>query len=375
MWGIEALKADYDVALVTTAPVGPRELQELNAFYSTSLLPSEFSVVQAPMLSILRKSETPAALQGAFFQRYCQRIARQFDVLVSAYNPCDFGVPAIQLVADFSWDHELLRQFDPAPRRWQLIPRDGRLHRAYLTACRWFSAPSGRDLFHGEDLLITNSQWTSRVLSDRRGVRGARIIYPPVITDFQPAPWEQREPGFVCIGRVRYEKRLETIIEILGAVRSAGHDVRLHLLGRIDHSHYGRTIRALCRRNAEWIEFEGTKTGAEKSALLSRQRFGIHARPYEPFGIAVAEMVAAGCIPFVPDNGGLVEIVEEPELRYRDPSDAVAKIDAVLRDPQRQRQLAAGLAQRAGRFSTERFMREFRAAVDEFARRRAGGRS
>lgn len=59
----------------------------------------------------------------------------------------------------------------------------------------------------------------------------------------------------------------------------------------------------------------------------------------------------------------------EPALCWRDVDDAVAKIDAVLRDEARQRQLAQTLAARAGQFSTERFMSEFREVVEGFAAR------
>ena len=83
-------------------------------------------------------------------------------------------------------------------------------------------------------------------------------------------------------------------------------------------------------------------------------------------------MVKAGCIPFVPDSGGQVEIVDEPSLCWRDADDAVAKIDAVLRDEARQRQLAEKLAGHAQRFSAERFMREFRDLVEGFAARSKG---
>ena len=85
----------------------------------------------------------------------------------------------------------------------------------------------------------------------------------------------------------------------------------------------------------------------------------------EHFGMAPAEMVRAGCIVWVPDAGGQVEIVADPRLIYGSVDDAVAKIVRTLRDPGEQAALRAHLAGRWPLFSTDCFMREVRAAVDE----------
>jgi glycosyltransferase involved in cell wall biosynthesis len=88
----------------------------------------------------------------------------------------------------------------------------------------------------------------------------------------------------------------------------------------------------------------------------------------EHFGMAPAELVAAGCVVWVPDGGGQVEIVGDPRLRYRGVDDAIARIVRTLRDPAEEAALRAHLATRAPLFSTERFMREIRSAVAEAAR-------
>ena len=119
------------------------------------------------------------------------------------------------------------------------------------------------------------------------------------------------------------------------------------LIGAIAKLEKKQMLRRLCAENARWVIVEGQKTGEEKALLLTSHRFGIHARDREAFGIGVVEMLKAGCIPFVPDRGGPPEIVGEPGLCYADVDDGVTKIDAVLRDELRQRQLAAALAERS----------------------------
>ncbi len=157
------------------------------------------------------------------------------------------------------------------------------------------------------------------------------------------------------------------MVEILRRVRELGHDVHLHVIGSFDNSPYARMVHRLCMENSAWVFLEGQKTGQEKASLLAHHRFGIHGRPYEAFGISVAEMVKAGCIPFIPDTGGQVEIVDEPSLCWSDPDDAVAKIDRVLSSDPLQRRFAATLADRAGRFSPAHFGSQFRTIVKDFA--------
>jgi hypothetical protein len=89
----------------------------------------------------------------------------------------------------------------------------------------------------------------------------------------------------------------------------------------------------------------------------------------EHFGMAVAEMVKGGMIPFVSDSGGQVEIVEDYRLRFATIADAVAKIVAVLGDRVAQQGLRAHLIRQGAKFSPQRFGAELR---DSVARRLAG---
>jgi glycosyltransferase involved in cell wall biosynthesis len=88
----------------------------------------------------------------------------------------------------------------------------------------------------------------------------------------------------------------------------------------------------------------------------------------EHFGIAVAEMTRAGCIVFVHDGGGQVEIVgDEPGLRYRSDFEAVDKICKLLDDDDEQQRLREVLGNRANRFNESSFMTGIQKIVSEFA--------
>ena len=280
----------------------------------------------------------------------------------------DFGKPAIQLIADFSFDDFLRRENDAlslGPHRW--FHRPGLVRCGYLGLVHRISGRSGYD--GGDDWIVANSRWVAGVLQSRLGLVSNRVIYPPVVADGPDVPWEGRATGFTILGRVSFEKRIERVIDILGRVRAAGHAIHLHVVGGIGDDGYGRLIRDRIAANAGWCFADGPKMGEEKVTLLAQHRFAIHGRRGEAFGIAVAEQVKAGCIPFVPSEGGPAEIVGTDQLTYRDEDEAVAKIVALLEDPGRQTHLREHLAHRAGMFSAERFMSEVRSLVDDWLAR------
>jgi glycosyltransferase involved in cell wall biosynthesis len=365
MWGLDGLKGLGRLSLLT---LGPVDLQSLNSAYGTSVQDGDFVVRRPRMGRLLEHMKAGDALRGCLYQRFCRSVAREFDVLVCAYNLCDFGVPAIHFIADFCWDEALRSELHPAVGGARGLFHRGLLRKAYLGLSRSLAKPSGRNLFAGEDVIIANSRWSADILRKRHAV-AAEVLYPPVPGVFPSVPPVEKENGFVCLGRIAPEKRVEEAVKIVEAVRSRGHDVHLHVIGKMD-GHYGDSIRGLCESRKSWVSLEGPLYGKAKSEMLSRHRYAIHACRGEAFGIAVAEMVKAGCVPFVPSEGGVAEIVASPELTYEKADEAVAKIDAVLRTPSLEASLRERLAIQAQRFSPELFKAGIRDAVEQFLARK-----
>lgn len=363
MWGMEALKHDFSVSVVTAGEV---DLPELNRFYGTNLTSDDFIVRSIKMPATLSHLRAGDAIRGAFFARAVHSIVAEYDVLISAYGPSDFGVPAIQYVQDFHWDETLRRQFDPPPngtRSW--FHKYRWLRRLYLRLCSSVSYSSGRNVFSGDDVMVAVSQWIGARLYDRRGAF-ASVLYPAVIGTFVDVPHQSRRNDFVCIGRISPQKRIERMIRIIEKVRSRGHDVRLRIIGPLDHSPYSRTIASLARRYPEWALLEGRRAADEKAQIMAECRYGLHGREGEAFGIAVAEMVKAGCVTFAPVEGGQAEIVDHQALLYRDDDDAVEKIIAVLKNDSLRADLSHHLRRQAEKFSAEDFMVGLRETVESF---------
>ncbi len=368
LWAIEALKGEYDVELITGGRV---DLEQLNAYYGTHHRGGEFTIHEVQMPLGLHRTARFAGLRGALFTRECRRLAPSFDVVTSHYNPCDLGVAHIQFVADFSFAPGLQARLDPDTMvhgRWWY--GDSILRRAYLGFCHRLAPANAENWKH--NVTVANSSWTAGLLEEKFGLRVRKVQFPPVPGSFPAVPWNEREDGFVWVGRVVPEKRLDEVIHILHQVRRHKSKVHLHILGPLDGSPYAKRILELAARHHDWVHTEGLVTGQAKRELMARHKFGINDCRREAFGIAVAELVKAGCITFVPKGGGQTEIVDHPMLTFTDKDDAVSKILAVLSGTALREELSDHLRTRAARLSTERFMSTIRQLVSDFLKEKGG---
>jgi glycosyltransferase involved in cell wall biosynthesis len=216
------------------------------------------------------------------------------------------------------------------------------------------------------NLSLVNSDFIGSVFRALHGVETV-TLYPPIAGTFPTIPWERREDGFVCIGRISPEKRIERIVEILSRVRSRGRSPHLHIIGTPDDAGYTAFIKTCIDANRSWVMMHENVAREELAQLVASHRYGMHAMEGEHFGMAVAEMVRAGCIVFAPNNGGPAQILGGDErLLYSTPQDAVEKIELTMASPLRQRELTDYLSRRSALFSAQRFVSEFRDLVEHF---------
>jgi len=167
------------------------------------------------------------------------------------------------------------------------------------------------------------------------------------------------------------EKRIETAIEIVDRVRAGGADMRLRILGSTRDRRYLRRIQALIAA-CPWITLQPDLPRPGLLEAIARCRYGLHAMADGHFGIGVAEMAASGSIPFVPNDGGQVEVVGgDARLVYDSVDEAAAKILRVHGDALAQDDLRARLRDRAQAFSWPVFRERLRALVADFVSSRS----
>lgn len=357
-WMVEALKRDHAVTLLAWERP---DLPALNRFFGTTIEPRDLSVVlpPAPLRALLAAIPVPAyLLRTALVLRLAKRLAPRFDVVITGDNEADFGPRGVQYI-NYPWD---LLPRPALEARWYH-------RRALVTAYRELCiglAEFSEDRMRKTPALVS-SDYVGRLVGQRYGIV-PRTLYPPVMGRFPTVPWEAREPAFLCVGRIAPDKQLDRVIDVLARVRRELPGTRLAIVGTPEGV-YAERIAGRARAEGDWITITSGLSREALGALMARYRYGIHGHLNEHYGMVVAEMVHAGCIVWVPNDGGQVEIVGDARLCYDSIEGAAASIVRTLRDPGEQDDLRRHLAARAARFSTDAFIREFREVVAAAAAR------
>ncbi|WP_261207683.1 glycosyltransferase family 4 protein [Laspinema sp. D2d] len=357
LWILEALVPHYNVTLFTlTSP----DLQRLDILYNTHLAQQQNLTVQRmlpPSLNphlIDRLMANSPPIKSALTHwavRTFKSMNIDYDLVFSTYNGLDMGRVGIQYL---HWVHVV----DPQPDQ----------NKGWARLMMKFSGFSMDQLKQNQSLA--NSSYTADKVKSAYGIE-SQVVYPPVIGEVKVIPWEEKESAFLCSGRIVAAKQTDRVIKILQAVRDRGFDVKLHITGGGGGTYkrsYEQQIMKLAEQNSDWITVYQDLPYQDYLEVIARCRYGIHSKP-EPFGISVAEMVKAGMIPFVRENGGQVEIVgvHHDELLFDNKiPTAVEKIVQVLKHPDRQMALLESLKKQQALFSTEKFIAEIQAVVAEY---------
>lgn len=179
-------------------------------------------------------------------------------------------------------------------------------------------------------------------------LREAEVMYPPVEVDRFSATASRAE-YYVTVSRLVAHKRVELIVEAFTRL-----GLSLLVIGE------GPELPRLRKLAGANVQFCGFVPDKEMAGILSRAR-GFVAASEEDFGIAMVEAQAAGCPVIAYGRGGALETVIEgrtgiffDEQRVETLSEAVQRFErrAGRWDPE-------AAIENAGRFSRERFLKEF----------------
>lgn len=351
---IDALVDEHSVTLYTES--NP-DFEPLNQQYGVDICPEKLRIKSVSPWSVtavdtivglsneyLHTDLHLDALKSAFVQRRVRStLNRDHDLYVSTANEFFIDRPSLQYIHFPSFSGGIHSEFETwAPSL---------LYRLYRNVCK---AIVGNQEFSSSTVLAANSQWTRSVV---RSVydHPVEVVHPPVnVADFDSSAGD-REPGFVTVGAIHESKRQLELIRIIDGLRASGIDTHLHIVGGVGSQNYFEKVKEQADAR-DYVYLDGYVSREELVDLIESHQYGLHGRLNEHFGIAIAEMVAGGIIPFVPDGGGQTEIVgERPELRYDSVEDAVEKISSVMTDTERQRELKTTLESVTDRYSSEKF--------------------
>ena len=368
-WALQALRDEFDVTLAT---LGPVDCAALNRNFGTSLTDRDFTIRIAPAgyrLALRALPTRGALMQMSALMRWARALDSRaldgrghFDVLFGTQNETDFGRPGIQYV-HYPWVY--LPRPDAEMLWYHHIPGFLPLYRGL---CQTLSGSSNDGL--RRNLSLANSEFVVGKIREIHGLESegvvAEIVYPPVPGSFPETPWAQRRAAVVAVGRMHEIKRWEMAVEVLDLVRQQGLELGLTLIAAPEQPAYGKRMASLAA-SRPWFRILSDISRDELAREVASHRYGIHTMENEHFGIAPAELLQAGCIPFVHDSGGPVEIVGgRRELRFSDARDAAAKLATVVQSPALESELRHVLALRRDAYSAEKFTESIRRIVREY---------
>ena len=213
----------------------------------------------------------------------------------------------------------------------------------------------------GVDRFVANSAFVARRIA-KAYRREARVIYPPVDTEFH-VPGGTREDYYLTVARLVGYKRVDLLVQAFRELP----DRRLVVVG--DGPEYAR-LKAMAGANVQFLGYLPRELLREH---LQRARAYLFAA-VEDFGISPVEALACGTPVIALRRGGVAETVrgldsEEPTGVFFDEQTAGAVAAAVRSfEGNEHRITAAACRRRSERFSAPRFRAEFSAfAVQAYA--------
>ncbi len=350
-WMVQALADDYDVVLVCHAPV---DFSEADRLFGTTLANQAPRLVVWPIWMRLSLKLWPGAgyrLKHFFQEKTLMRFAGRESVRawISTFNESRLPMPGAHYV------------HFPA----------GRVSRFYVWFLRWWESCG----LAGPEMQMTwvNSHFTATAWR-RVHDQPVNVLYPPVPALGEGLPWAERaEFRVVCLGRLLAGKGLVRVARIIGVLRARGVPMTLAFVGAWACSRSERRDIERELGGCNWVEWHVGLSRDQIASLVARSRYGLHGMEGEPFGIAVAELQASGCVVFAPLIGGPAEILNEPTLLYQNETDAVDKILSVVRSPELQAKLHAKALGRRNVFSPDRFVQAVRADIGKLISKKYPG--
>ena len=246
-------------------------------------------------------------------------------------------------------------------------------HRLFLHG--FLSLGSRYDVLMGKTTRVyANSLFTAYLTENALGVRPG-VLYPPIDVELiRKYAVSNREPVIGMLARFSSSKGQDFVIRAFSRALSICGDeegLELVLMGAADDLASLSYVKYLMKLSRELgisrrVRFMVNPSIDTVYRVLGRSTAFIHVRPYEPFGIVVAEAMAAGAIPIVHKSGGpWIDIVKMGRYGLGFSNEEEAAL-GMCRAMEIAKELRDAVMERAREFSYEAFRNRVDAIVKEF---------
>jgi glycosyltransferase involved in cell wall biosynthesis len=224
-------------------------------------------------------------------------------------------------------------------------------------------------LMHGNMPFIAVSESTKADLVTI-GIPGenVRVIYNGLDVKYRPSGEKTREPTLLYLGRLKKYKRGELLLRCVPEIRRRVPGLQVRVVGSGDGmSFLRRTVRDLGIEDC--VSFLGFVSEEEKVRLLQESWVLANTSPKEGWGLVSLEAQACGTPVVVYDAPGLRESLRDGEsgfiVPYGDQEALIARITALMDDPDLRARLQRGAIEWSGRFTWDRAADETERYIEE----------
>jgi len=189
--------------------------------------------------------------------------------------------------------------------------------------------------------MIANSTLTYNHVSRALRPRHLAKIYPPVqvkqIMKYAQSVGGSKENLVMYVGRIQPEKGIDDVIRAMALLRKEN-NIRVKIMGFGYDDRYLEYLRRLVKKLGlqGQVEIRVNATRREMLESLAKAKAIVHPAHYEPFGIAVVEGMAAGCIPIVKKgfNGPWMDITDQGKygLGFQSPNELAHAVALVMNE-------------------------------------------
>ena len=228
--------------------------------------------------------------------------------------------------------------------------------------------------------ILTNSEYSSKAISDAYDINYAIILAPPVdveqfrsllissssyLSSYLPEKDDDKEDFVIVISRIEPSKKIDNAIKIAKILKEKKVAKGMIIAGNIEPFYYDYfyKIKGMIK-NLDLEDFISLKTNCKLEklcSLLKKSKVFFHPRYGEHFGMSIVEAMSAGLIPVVTDEGGQTEFVQK-KYQYHSIEQAVDIISSALNEPYSERVLISNSVQR---FSSLVYKNNFKKIVNQ----------
>jgi glycosyltransferase involved in cell wall biosynthesis len=215
--------------------------------------------------------------------------------------------------------------------------------------------------------ILTNSQFSRNALLSTFESPNVQILSPPVeVEAFRKYGLnsKERKDVVLVVSRIDPDKEIEKALSLARILKKRGIGKQMIIVGSLHrNSNYLRSLENLIK-NWDIKEFVVLKTNAsleELFKIIRKAKIYFHPKSGEHFGISIAEAMAAGLAPIVPNIGGQTEFVPR-KFQFGSLDEAVNLVSLSFALPSSERREISNSVQK---FSTSNYIKNFRTLMSE----------